>query len=125
MGNPELAAPAAEALKMRIEGMDCSACALKIENALKRLRGVSDVSVNYGIETLTLRIDQDRISLGAVEQQIRALGYAPKVLDSSRAFVSKGEENIDARPWLRSRQGRRVVGTGSALVVAWLIAQLD
>jgi Cd2+/Zn2+-exporting ATPase len=81
MGMPELATPAATALKMRVGGMDCSACALKIENALKRQRGVSEVSVNYGIETLTLRIDQGRISLGAVEQQIRALGYAPKVLD--------------------------------------------
>ncbi len=125
MGMPELATPRATALKMRVEGMDCGACALKIENALKRLRGVSDVSVNYGIETLTLRIDQDRISLGAVEQQIRALGYAPKVLDGASVAVSKGEENVDARSWLRSRQGRRVVGTGSALAVAWLIAHLD
>jgi Zn2+/Cd2+-exporting ATPase len=121
----ELATPGAAALKMRVEGMDCSACALKIENALKRLRGVSDVSVNYGIETLTLRIDQDRISLDAVEQQIRALGYAPKVLHGRSVAVSKGEENAEARPWWRSRQGRRVVGTGSALAVAWLIAQLD
>ena len=31
------------ALKMRVEGMDCSACAIKIENALKRLPGVSDI----------------------------------------------------------------------------------
>lgn len=33
---------------MRVEGMDCGACALKIENALKRLPGVSDINVNYG-----------------------------------------------------------------------------
>ncbi|MGL1765673.1 cation transporter, partial [Vibrio parahaemolyticus] len=37
-------------LKLRIEGMDCGACALKIENALKRLPGVSDVNVNYGLQ---------------------------------------------------------------------------
>ncbi|CAB3712914.1 heavy-metal-associated domain-containing protein [Trinickia soli] len=30
------------ALKLRIEGMDCASCALKIENALKRLPGVYD-----------------------------------------------------------------------------------
>lgn len=29
-------------LRMRVEGMDCSACAIKAENALKRLPGVSD-----------------------------------------------------------------------------------
>src|SRR5260370_7533600 len=104
MGMPKLGASTATALKMRVEGMDCSACALKIENALKRLRGVSEVSVNYGIETLTLRIDQDRTSLGAVEQQIRALGYAPKVLDGGSVAVSKAEENIDPRPCFPTHQ---------------------
>jgi hypothetical protein len=37
-----------QTLNMRVEGMDCGACALKIENALKRLPGVSDINVNYG-----------------------------------------------------------------------------
>jgi Cd2+/Zn2+-exporting ATPase len=32
-------------LKLRIEGMDCGACAVKIENAMKRLPGVSDINV--------------------------------------------------------------------------------
>jgi Cd2+/Zn2+-exporting ATPase len=36
--------PSPRALKMRVEGMDCSACAIKIENALKRLPGVGDVN---------------------------------------------------------------------------------
>ena len=98
MSMPELAAPATTALKMRIEGMDCSACALKIENALKRLRGVSDVSVSYGIETLTLRLDQDRISLVAVEQQIRALGYEPKVglEEGLQKTIGYFREKVDA-----------------------------
>jgi len=34
-------------LKMRVSGMDCSACAIKIENVLKRLRRVSDIYLNY------------------------------------------------------------------------------
>jgi Zn2+/Cd2+-exporting ATPase len=45
---------------MRVGGMDCSACAIKIENALKRLPGVSDINVNYGTETLVLNVDEDR-----------------------------------------------------------------
>ncbi|MGE3517111.1 MAG: cation transporter, partial [Hyphomicrobium sp.] len=32
-------------LRMSVEGMDCGACALKIENALKRLPGVADINV--------------------------------------------------------------------------------
>ena len=71
-------APNIRALKMRVEGMDCSACAIKIENALKRLPGVSDINVNYGTETLALSVDQDRTSLGTIEEKIRGLGYAPQ-----------------------------------------------
>ena len=32
---------------MRVAGMDCSASAIKIENALKRLPDVSDIYLNY------------------------------------------------------------------------------
>ena len=44
---------------MRVEGMDCSACAIKVENALKRLPGVSDINVSYATETLSLRLDRE------------------------------------------------------------------
>lgn len=47
---------ASSALKLKIEGMDCAACAMKIENAMKRLPGVSDINVNYSQESMsTLR----------------------------------------------------------------------
>jgi Cd2+/Zn2+-exporting ATPase len=127
MGMPDVTAPAAGALKMRVEGMDCSACAIKIENALKRLRGVSDVNVNYGLETLTFCLDQDRNSLGAVEQQIRTLGYAPHVQDGAGG-AGPGRANhqeADAGPWWRSPKGRRVVSTAAALLVAAVLSALE
>ena len=54
-------------LKMRVRGMDCSACAIKIENALKRLPGVGEININYGTETLFLELDTDRTSREAVD----------------------------------------------------------
>lgn len=41
-----MATEASVALKFRVQGMDCGACALKIEYGLKRLPGVSDINVN-------------------------------------------------------------------------------
>ena len=35
-----------QTLNMRFEGMDCGACALKIESALKRLPGISCINDN-------------------------------------------------------------------------------
>lgn len=64
------------ALKYRIESMDCASCASKIENALRRLPGVSDISVNYGQASMSLRVDEDQTSRTAIEERIRALGFA-------------------------------------------------
>src|SRR5262245_59436335 len=77
--------PAGEsALKMRVEGMDCSACAIKVENALRRLPGVSDINMSYATETLSLRLDETRSSRDRIETQIRGLGYRPVALDGAR-----------------------------------------
>ena len=71
---------ARNALRMRIEGMDCSACAIKVENALNRLPGVSDINMNYSTEMLSVRLDENRTSREVIEGKIRALGYTPKSL---------------------------------------------
>ncbi|WP_425570262.1 heavy metal translocating P-type ATPase [Pigmentiphaga soli] len=57
--------------------MDCASCALKIENAMKRLPGVSDIQVSYGQESLSLTFDEGRTSRVAIENKIRTLGYKP------------------------------------------------
>ena len=51
---------AATPLKLAIEGMDCAACALKIETAMNRLPGVSDVHVSVMSGTLALNMDEER-----------------------------------------------------------------
>jgi len=52
---------------MRIEGLDCGACAIKIEGALKRLTGVTDIQVSYATGTLSLRLDEGRTSRETVD----------------------------------------------------------
>ena len=117
------------ALKMRVEGMDCGACALKIENALRRLPGVSDISVNYSAESLTLSLDEDRNSRTAIENKIRALGYTPRPLPgASRLATEKlaGEAANAASEasWWRTRKGRLVAATAGLLLLALGIAEI-
>jgi Cu+-exporting ATPase len=50
--------------------MDCASCVAKAEGAMKRMPGVSEVSVNLMAERLTLRLDQG--------------GAAPASIDRSR-----------------------------------------
>ncbi|MCR0984095.1 heavy-metal-associated domain-containing protein [Roseomonas populi] len=62
-------------LRYRIKGMDCSSCALKIEDAMERLGGAEDIQVNYKTETLEFRLDEATTPRSAVEEKIRGLGY--------------------------------------------------
>ena len=110
---------AARPLKMRVEGMDCSACAIKVENALKRLPGVSDINMNYSTETLSVRLDEDRTSRAVLEGKIRALGYTPKSAgDAISAMAETGaeaEQPAGDQPWWQTRKGRLVLGLGALL----------
>src|SRR4249919_3698853 len=84
----EPAGASADVLRMRVGGMDCSACAIKVENALKRLAGVSDINMNYSTETLSVRLDENRTSREVIEGKIRALGYTPKSLSGAVSGAS-------------------------------------
>jgi Cd2+/Zn2+-exporting ATPase len=62
-------------LKYRIGGMDCAACVAKIENAVRRLPGVAEVGVSLAAGTMTVTRQGD-LPAGAVERQVKALGYS-------------------------------------------------
>ena len=123
-----LAAPteaAGEALKMRVEGMDCSACAIKVENALKRLPGVSDINMSYATETLSLRLDENRTSRVSIEKRIRDLGYAPTSLTGAIAGTRGSPEigeDIGDHAWWKSRKGRLAIGLGALVAIAFAIS---
>jgi Cd2+/Zn2+-exporting ATPase len=122
----EPAGAATNALKMRVEGMDCSTCAIKVENALKRLPGVSDINMNYSTETLSVRLDQNRTSREVVEGKIRALGYTPRSLSGAVAgapnTTAEDEPAAGHQPWWKTRRGRMVLGLGGLLALAFAIS---
>lgn len=64
----------AEAVRYRVTGMDCSACAAKIEAAARAVAGVWDASVSIASQEMTLRTE-DGGPLPVVERSITGLGY--------------------------------------------------
>ena len=84
--------------------MDCAACAVKIENAMKRLPGVSDINVSYSQEKLSLVLDADRTSEEVIDGKIRALvaeGFATMLRPGLYELKNSG-------PWTRDAGLRRV-----------------
>ena len=55
--------------KYTIQNIDCANCALKIEDALKRVEGVQDVSLNFLTERLTVVCDEE-INLDALRRNM-------------------------------------------------------
>lgn len=61
--------------RFRVEGMDCASCASKIDTAVRRIPGVSDVSVS--VTAGTMRVQHDATSdLEAIRKKVSGLGYA-------------------------------------------------
>ncbi len=110
------------ALKMRVEGMDCGACALKIENALERMPGVTDIHMNYSTETLSLRLDEDRTPRERVDGRIRALGYTPIPFEGGIGRAIGGRPDGGGQAWWRTGKSRAVLGVGTLLVAALAVS---
>ncbi len=111
---------AAGPYRLRIAGMDCPACALKIENAVRRLPGVSDISVSHTVGTLALRLDADRTAPHVIEEKVRALGYTPVAPVAAGEAGPASERSREA--WWQGDRGRLVLGTGAAFAAAFVLA---
>lgn len=111
-------------IKMRVEGMDCGACALKIENALERLPGVRALNVSFGTETLSLELDEERTSRDAITRKISQLGYTPSDIDAG-ANAGLPKEAAGDAPWWQARKARLVLGSAVLLGIAFAISWIS
>lgn len=76
--------PGGERLGFHVGGMDCASCAGKIETALNRLDGISDVEVSFATETLRLSRDlAGRTTATDIVRKIGTLGFEVTALPAS------------------------------------------
>ena len=62
----------------KIEGMTCSACANRVERAVKKLDGIEKASVNFATETLTVDFDNEKLGSEKIEETVVKAGYGVK-----------------------------------------------
>jgi len=60
---------------IKISGMTCAACAKRIEKAIGKLDGVSQASVNFATEKLSVEYDNQKISTDNMKETIEKTGY--------------------------------------------------
>ncbi|MBB3463868.1 heavy metal translocating P-type ATPase [Rhizobium sp. BK377] len=79
--------------RYRVGGMDCAACATKIDTAVRRVPGVEDVSVSVTAGTMTVRHDGSS-DLKAIEKKVIGLGYSVAPL-TGKAPVRESKTDHD------------------------------
>ncbi|HID40695.1 MAG TPA: copper-translocating P-type ATPase [Pyrodictium sp.] len=63
------------AMKLRVLGMHCANCAVTIEKALRGVKGVSRVSVNFATREAVVEFDPSTTSLKDIVKVVREVGY--------------------------------------------------
>lgn len=76
---------AASSVTIPIGGMTCAACASRVEKAIKKLIGVTSVSVNIATEKATVSYDPQAIRLSEIRQAIEQSGYQALEMDKTDA----------------------------------------
>ena len=77
----------------KVDGMDCASCVAKIETAVSRLPGVSDIKVSTMTETLSATVDEAQTSADEIAKRVAALGYtATRKLTPAAALPSASHE---------------------------------
>ena len=62
-------------LSLAIEGMNCSACAARLQRALDGADGVSDAAVSFALERAVVRVDPSETDAAGVLAEIKRSGF--------------------------------------------------
>ena len=109
-------------MQYHIEGMDCASCVDKIETALSRMPGVSDIRLNFATQHLELTLAPGAATQpGDVERAIKSLGFG---VSARTAQPSATNTAGDAQPWWQTRKGKQVIGLGMLMGAAYLLSLL-
>ncbi|GAB1410725.1 heavy metal translocating P-type ATPase [Desulfovibrionales bacterium] len=65
--------------RLPVGGMHCAACSTRIEKIVGSMPGVEDISVNLATGNMDLRYDPQALSLDAVVERVRELGFQAEV----------------------------------------------
>ena len=60
---------------IQLDELVCPMCASKIENALKKEPGISEITVSYNSSKAKVSYDETRIDISRITDVITAVGY--------------------------------------------------
>lgn len=98
--------------QLAISGMSCAACAVRIENVVKKIDGVDDIQVNLVLERATVLFDKKKLSAGDVISRIEKIGFGATVFEEK-------EQQQDQQLAAKKQLVRLLVSLLFALPLLW------
>ena len=104
---------------LRLQGMSCAACARNVEDAIRSVPGVAEVSVNFGAEQASIQYDPKRTNLEQIQSAIVDAGYGSYSLQDQEFITdeSEAEKTTRLREFRQLRQKVIVAGIMSLILV--------
>ena len=111
-----------EKTKIDVDGMHCASCAMNIEKALKKTRGIMNVSVNFPAEKAFVEFDPTVLDYDQITQVIRDTGYEVRSEPQTLSLEKEDEEDLSEMRAARSRMLLAWVFT--VPVMAWMSLEM-
>ena len=61
-------------IELKVQGMSCSGCEKRVENALNTIAGILEVKANHNENLVKINMDKD-IEIDEIKETIEDLGY--------------------------------------------------
>ncbi|MDR1797827.1 MAG: sulfite exporter TauE/SafE family protein [Clostridiales Family XIII bacterium] len=84
-------------VELRVGGMYCTGCQGRIEHKLRKARGVSKASVDFGRGTARVSYNPDVTAPGEILAAVESLGYKAAVADAGGGFGGAGAAALPGR----------------------------
>lgn len=86
-----------DTLTLKLRGMSCASCATSIEEAIRSVPGVNEVSVNFGVKQATIKYDSHRTNLKIIQDAVNTAGYSAYSLQDQEMVTGEDDAEKDAR----------------------------
>ena len=99
-----------------IKGMHCASCVRVIENALSKIKGVEEASVNLASETATVTFDSRKVTDKDLASAVANVGYKAGV---EQELKTEDEDKIQKQKELKNLRSKASVSLFLGALIVW------
>ncbi|MBI2141968.1 heavy metal translocating P-type ATPase [Candidatus Woesearchaeota archaeon] len=82
---------------LKVRGMDSEHCAMIVQSAVGKVKGVKEVSASYAAMKAVVKYDSAATGIGQIKKAIINAGYAPEEFREDSADIEKAEREKEIR----------------------------